>query len=290
MNQEQLEKLVESEIELVVSKISVNIIKTKSHHAIMITGIENEPTVIRSIAVYMVALIANAIEANLQVRADLIEYTEVGIEEIVESVLDTIGETNNLNQDFKEDERNPWLAEALIHLLLFISNKVNNIHPVGEILAVGLVHDDPKDKGLDLTALYQSGTLGLTIGECKAYKLNPNKAISNAMKFFDGVDTNRKTGKRIRSQVQILRNFLPKELSELATHGFWNNEKCFLTTPIYDKSIIKDWSKNRNKTLGSLRVPIEKRLIIPLAIEGFDDFFDCLADEMRNFVGEFSDV
>ncbi|WP_036217477.1 hypothetical protein [Lysinibacillus sphaericus] len=290
MDRIQLEKLVESEIKLFASKISVNITKTNSHHAIMITGIENEASVIRNIAVYMVALIANAIEANLQVRADLIEYTEVGIEDLVESVIDTIGETNELDQDFKEDERNPWLAEALIHLLLFISNHVANIHPVGEVLAVGLVHDDPKDKGLDLTALYQSETLGLTIGECKAYKLSPNKAISNAMKFFDGVDTNKKTGKRIRSQVQILRNFLPEELSKLATHGFWNNEKCYLTTPIYDKSINTDWSRNRNKTLGSLRVPVDKRLIIPLAIKEFDKFFDNLADEMRKFVRELPNV
>ncbi|KUP04714.1 hypothetical protein Q75_14805 [Bacillus coahuilensis p1.1.43] len=229
MNQEQLKKLVESQIESFTSKISVSVIKAKTHHSIMITGIENEATMIRCIATYMVALIATAIEANLQVRADLIEYTQIGKEELIESVIDTIGESNELNQDFKEDERNPWLAEALIHLLLFVSNKVNNIHPVGEVLAVGLVHDDPKDKGLDLTAIYQSGTLGLTIGECKAYKTNPNKAISNAMKFFDGVDSNKKTGKRIRTQVQILRRFLPEELSSSATHGFWKNERCFLT-------------------------------------------------------------
>jgi hypothetical protein len=287
MNQEQFKKLVESEIEFFASKINVSVIEAKTHHSIMITGIENEATIIRSIAIYMVALIANAIEANLEVRADLIEYTEVGKEEIVESVLDTIGENNDLIQDFIEDERNPWLAEALIHLLLFVSNKVNNIHPVGEVLAVGLVHDDPKDKGLDLTALYQSETLGLTIGECKAYKLNPNKAISNAMKFFDGVDNNRKTGKRIRSQVQILRNFLPEDLSNSATHGFWKNERCYLTTPIFDKSVNKDWSRSRNKTLGVLRVPINRRLIIPLAIEDFDEFFNSLADEMRNLVREF---
>ncbi|MGM0878578.1 MAG: hypothetical protein ACQEWV_28785 [Bacillota bacterium] len=290
MNQEQLKELVESEISLFASKINVSVMNATTHHSIIIRGIENENRIVRSIAVYMVALIANAIEANLQVRADLIEYTEVGKEEIVESVIDTIGENNDLDQDFKEDERNPWLAEALIHLLLFVSNKVNNIHPVGEVLAVGLVHDDPKDKGLDLTALYQSETLGLTIGECKAYKLNPNKAISNAMKFFDGVDTNRKTGKRIRSQVQILRNFLPDDLSKLATHGFWKDEKCYLTTPIFDMSVNKDWAKSRNKTLGALRIPLDRRLIIPLAIEDFDKFFDSLADEMRNFVRELKNV
>ncbi|WP_188208347.1 hypothetical protein [Alkalibacillus aidingensis] len=286
MNQDELKKLIESEVESFSKNIDVDILQAQTHHSILITGIENQSSIIRSIAVYMVGLISHAIEANLQVRADLIEYTEVGKEEIVQSVIETIGEDNNLNQDFKEDERNPWLAEALIHLLLFISNRVKNLHPVGEVLVVGLVHDDPKDKGLDLTALYQSGTLGLTIGECKAYKLNPNRAISNAMEFFDGVDSKRKTGKRIRSQVQTLRNFLPKELSMSATHGFWKNERCFLTTPVYDSSITKDWSRSRKKTLGSLKVPIDKRLVIPLAIEGFDEFFDSLADEMRVFVRE----
>jgi hypothetical protein len=286
MDQKEFNDLIESEIDLFAKSISVNVIQARTHHSVMITGIKNDPPVIRSLAIYMVALIANAIEANLQVRADLIEYTEMGKEEIVESVIETIGEDNNLIQDFKEDERNPWLAEALIHLLLFISNKVSSIHPVGEVLAVGLVHDDPKDKGLDLTALYQSGTLGLTIGECKAYKLDPNRAISKAMGFFDGVDNKRKTGKRIRSQVQILRNFLPEDLSREATHGFWKNERCFLTTPVYDGSIVKDWSRSRNKTLGTLQVPVERRLIIPLAIEDFDGFFDSLSDEMRRFVRE----
>jgi hypothetical protein len=286
MNQDELKKVIEDEIESFSKNLSVDLLKAKTHNSILVTGIENEPSVLRSIAVYMVGLIAHAIEANLEVRADLMEYTEVGKEEIVESVIETIGEDNNLVQDFKEDERNPWLAEALIHLLLFISNKVQNLHPVGEVLVVGLVHDDPKDKGLDLTAIYQSETLGLTIGECKAYKLDPNRAISKAMDFFDGVDTKRKTGKRIRSQVQILRNFLPEEISRSATHGFWKNERCFLTTPVYDSSIVKDWSRSRNKTLGLLKVPLDRRLVIPLAIEDFDKFFDELADEMRNFVRE----
>lgn len=283
---EQIKQAVESEIELFASRVVASLLQSKTHHSIIITGIENNSEIIRSLAVYMVSLIANAVEANLEVRADLLEDTEVGKEELIESVLDTIGESNELDRDFIEDERNPWLAEALIHLLLFVSNKVNNLHPVGEVLAVGLVHDDPKDKGLDITALYQAETLGLTIGECKAYKLNPNKAISNAMKFFDGVDSNRKTGKRIRTQVQILRKFLPEELSALASHSFWKNERCFLTTPIYDKSVDRDWSRNRNKTLGSLNVPLNRRLIIPLAIENFDDFFNSLSDEMRTFVRE----
>lgn len=286
MNQGQFEVLVESELQTFISKINVNIIDTSTHRSIIITGIENHPEVIRCIAVYMVALISSSIEGNLQIRADLIEYTELGKTEIIESVLDTIGENNDLDQDFIEDERNPWLAEALVHLLLFVSNRVKNIHPVGEVLAVGLVHDDPKDKGLDLTALYQAETLGLTIGECKAYKLNPNKAIFNAVKFFDGVDNNRKTGKRIRTQVQILRKFLPDEISELVTHGFWKNERCFLTSPIFDMSVNKDWKRARNKTMGKLSVPIEKRLIIPIAIEDFDDFFNALSDEMRKFVRE----
>lgn len=286
MNEEQLKKIVESEIKVFASRIKVTLLKAKTHHSVIVTGIENKKTIVRSIAVYMVALIANAIEANLQVRANLIEYTETGMEELLESVFDTIGEDNNLDQDFKEDERNPWLAEALIHLLLFVSNQVKNIHPIGEVLAVGLVHDDPKDKGLDLTALYQAKTLGLTIGECKAYKLYPNKAISNAVTFFEGVDSNRKTGKRIRSQVQILRNFLPEDLSALATHGFWKDEKCFLTTPIFDSSVNKDWSRTRNKTLGALRVPLDRRIVIPLAITDFDGFFDSLSDEMRNFAEE----
>lgn len=283
---EQIKKTVESEINLFASSISANLLQSKTHHSIIITGIKNSPEIIRSLAVYMVSLIANAIEANLEVRADLIEDTEAGKEELIESVLDTIGEINELDRDFIEDERNPWLAEALIHLLLFISNKVNNLHPIGEVLAVGLVHDDPKDKGLDITALYQSETLGLTIGECKAYKLNPNKAISNAVKFFDGVDSNLKTGKRIRTQVQILRQFLPAELSEMASNGFWKNERCFLTTPIFDISVNKDWSRSRNKTMGSLNVPLNKRVIIPLAIENFDDFFNSLSDDMRKFVRE----
>ncbi|MFG6117188.1 hypothetical protein ACGTN9_18710 [Halobacillus sp. MO56] len=286
MNQLKLNDLVESGVELFTSKIEVSVIETETHHSLIVKGIENDKEILNSIAAYMVALIANAIEANLEVRADLIEDTEIGKEDIEESVIDTVGESNELNQDFKEDERNPWLAEALIHLLLFVSNKVQNLHPAGEVLAVGLVHDDPKDKGLDITALYQSGTLGLTIGECKAYKLNPNKAISNAMNFFDGVETNRKTGKRIRTQVQILRKYLPEELSKLATSGFWKNERCFLTTPIFDSSVNKDWSRIRRKTLGGLKVPVNRRIIIPLAIENFDLFFDSLSDEMRDIVRE----
>lgn len=290
MNRADFEQKIVDELEVFSTSISAKIIEAETHHAVIIDGVINSEKIIKCIAVYMVALISNAIEANLKIHANLIGYTELETELLIESVLDTIGENNDLNRDFIEDERNPWLAEALVHLLLFTSRTVEDIHPVGRILALGLVHDDPKDKGLDLTALYMSDSLGLTIGECKAYKTNPNKAISNAMTFFEGVDSNRKTGRRIRSQIQILRKFIPEEIAQEAPNIFWKNERCFLTTPVFDASVNKDWSRKRNKTLGSLQAPVNKRLIIPISIVNFEEFFNELSDEMRRFSRGLSDV
>ncbi|RXY99180.1 hypothetical protein [Fictibacillus sp. S7] len=271
------------------TSLRAQLIKTSTHHSIIITGLSSEQHIIECLSVYMVGLIANAIQANLSIRNDLLEEGIDGIIDLEESIFELIGESNNLNRDFIEDERNPWLAESIIHLLLTIANDVENLHPAGEIIAVGLVHDDPKDKGLDLTALYLKGNIGLTIGECKAYKLYPNKAVSKAVGFFDGIDENKKMGKRIRTQVQIMRQLLSSDLSSMVTHGFWRQERCFLTSLIYDNSIQKDWSKAR-RSMQKLNVPVDKRIIIPIYLDDFSGFFDKLSDEMRDYVRSLKDV
>jgi hypothetical protein len=274
---------IESSLDYLSSIITANVTDTKTHRSIIINGISNDQKTIDAIAVYMVALIANAIEANLQVRCDLLGTDDEAKIELQETVIDYIGENNNQNRDFIEDERNPWISEALIHLLLNVSRSVGTIHPPGKIIAVGLVHDDPKDKGIDITALYDGITIGLTVGEGKAHKLYPDQAISKATNFYVGFDVNRVLGKRIRTQVQIMRASLPDDLSSRATEGFWKKERCFMPVLIYDQSVARDWSKPR-RVMNKLDVPIDRRILIPLEVCDYDEFFDKICDSMRQYV------
>ena len=230
----------------------------------------------------MVALIANAIEDNLKICDDLLSEGKSGVIDLKNSLIEIIGDSNELPEAFIQEERNPWLAEALNHLVLYLSTELTEIHPPGQIYVIGNVHDDPKDKGIDITALYHCQTIGLTISECKAYKLNPNKAISDASSYFLEIDGGGILGRRIRTRVQAMRNFLPENLRNQATNGFWKKERCFLPFLVFDATESKDWRRAR-PALNKLPTPPDRRIIIPIQIRDFDLFFNNLSNSMRNF-------
>ncbi len=269
--------------------ITATVVDSGSHFTVMINGLDRSPITIRHIAIYTVATVSHAIEANLKISADLMEDSRESVLDIGECFKRYIRDNNNYSSAtdkmFVDRSRNPWLAEVIVHLLLNISTTVRDLHPPGQILTTSFVHDLPTDNGLDAAALYFSNTLGVVIVECKAYKSRPVKAFKDATNYFTNFDDNHILGKRIRTHVQLMRGYLSDDHRKYAANSFWKQEKSFVPTIFYDSALQQDWSTSRSQ-MSSMSVTKEKRILVPINIDDYHIFFNELSDSIRGYIKE----
>lgn len=274
---------LDQEIQTAVStlKASLSCIEeqAESHRAILVSGWGASPKVIAAVATYLVGLLASAISRTLEVRAQL-EDTDRDRLELVQNVERIVGRANApLSLDQKQDQRNPWIAEGLWHLCLFLANHIENVHPLGEIIAMDLPHISAKDHGLDVLALYQTAdSVGISIVECKAYETDPNKAISHATETFRRIDDGTHDA-RIRQAVAAMRSALPKSLQDRISPSLWKNVRAYIPNPHYDAAKSMNWQKKR-PVFGNLAVSRERIVVMPHAIPNFAQFFDDVAAAM----------
>lgn len=125
------------------------------------------------------------------------------------------------------------------------------------------------------------GLLGLSIIECKAYRDDPNGAISEAVAFFKDVD-NGKYSTRIRQSVQIMRSSLPQHLQEGISKSFWKQNRSYIPNPHYDACHEINWMNSR-PSFRTLKLDRTNIIVMPHIISEFDKFFDEVAKEMRDF-------
>ncbi|MDI4648779.1 hypothetical protein [Cohnella hashimotonis] len=271
------------------STINANVVDSESHFTVVINGLDRSPEIIRHLAVYTVAVVSHAIEANLRISADLMEDNRESILEIQGCFARYIQHNNNYStateKRFIDRARNPWLAEVIVHMLLNISTTVRNLHPPGEILTTSFVHDLPTDNGLDAAALFISQSLGVVVVECKAYKNRPAAAFRDATNYYTNFNNNHILGKRIRTHVQVMRGYLTEEYRNQATNSFWKQEKSFVPTIFYDSSKNEDWSIGRDQ-MRNMVVNKDKRILVPIVIDNFHLFFNELSDAIRVYIGE----
>ncbi len=279
----KIEEAMSNAIAYLVDVLRCQILDADTHRVLIVTGWNNDSSTRQAIAHYLVGLRACAIDAALNIRAEL-EDTLADRVELRQSILKIIGASNEtLTDDQKQDERNPWMAEGLWQLCMVIAARRPEIHPVGGVVAVNYAHTAAKDHGLDVAAIYESNNVyGLSLIESKAYKQDPNQAISKAVDYFKAIDRGEHAPK-IRQTVQIMRTALPAEQQERIPMSFWKRMRSYLPNPHYDAGCTMNWTNTR----PSFRELTPDRLniiIMPHIITNFDTFFDTIADEMRAFV------
>lgn len=282
---EKIEKAVKEAIEHLKNGVKYEIYEANTHRALIVKGWDNDQSSLNAVAKYLVGLRATAVDVALNVCSVLFDDTPEGKIDILNSVYEIVGEKSDSLTDIQiRDERNPWLAEGLWHLCMFLSKELKECHPSGEIIALGPVHVKAKDHGLDGIVLYEdSENIGLSLIESKAYKDDPNRAINKALGFFKEID-NEKHSTRIRQDISNIRSSLPLEIQRKVVGTFWNRERTYIPNPHYDSSIVMDWT-NERKSFTSLLIPREKIIIMPNIISNFDSFFNDISSEMRNFAG-----
>ena len=145
-----------------------------THSVIVVQGFDDNE-VLEATAVYLVSAISQNIDANMQIREALFEEESIS-RELGRDVISVIGE-HDVDDEFKKMNRDPWMWEGISHMLIHLSQLDSDFHPIGQVLAKTSIKYDVHDHGLDVIAIYDSGTLGITAGECKAYFENSGLII-----------------------------------------------------------------------------------------------------------------
>lgn len=249
-----------------------------SHTHLLITGLE-APENLRALAVYLVGCVAFTVHANLEIRRALFDASELP-RILFENVVEVIGATNPPHDDrFRNMNRDPWICEALGHLIIHLGQTPLGFHPPGEVLAKTQVKMDINDHGLDVLAIYRAGGLGVTAGECKAYLQNPTRAISDAAEKLSEIDQ-LKREMDIRAAVNQLRDSLaPVDQAQLAS-SFWSSERAYYPFICCDSSAAKDWLGER-VSLARLAVTNQRKFLVPFSLPGANVLLDRLCDLAR---------
>lgn len=284
----QIETAMENAIAHLVCVLRLTLQEADTHRVVLIDGWNDDQVTRQSIAHYLVGLRVSAIDTILEIQAAL-ENTQQDRLEILESVIAIVGEDNNLSNDRKTHERNPWIAEGLWHMCLAIAARRGEFHPNGNIIALDYAHIITKDHGLDVAAMYEKDNIfGLSLVESKAYRDRPNDAINDAVAFFREVDGGKHSA-RIRQSVQVMRNALSPDQQSKISASFWKRERTYLPNPHYhcDNNNQINWANTRPsfRSLKPKCMVFDRSniIIMPHSIFGFDDFFDRISDEMRIF-------
>jgi hypothetical protein len=253
--------------------------EAKSHRAVLVEGWGDDAARIEAVAAYLVGLLASAVSRALVVRS-AITGTAADKLELLSSVQAITGtKAQPLSTSKKQDERNPWMAESIWHLCLYVASKRAELHPVGQIVAIDFPHVGAKDHGFDVVALYHSaGNFGLSFVESKAYANNPNGAISDAVGFYRAVDSG-DHAVRARQTVATLRSALPVAEQGAISSSLWKDLRAYLPNPHYDAASAVDWTNTRPSFTG-LKVARDQIIVMPHSIAKFDEFFDALGDAM----------
>jgi len=278
---------VQESITYLCEKACIDPTESETHRIVTVTCWNQDDLTRQAVAKYLVGLRACAIDAALNIRAEL-EDTPEDRNEIVQSVIEIIGNSpDELTEAQKQTERNPWIAEGIWHLCITIAKDKPDIHPVGNILAVKPVNVSSKDHGLDIAAIYQvnDNLFGLSIIECKAYKNDPNKAINEAVSLFKKIDKGF-YAPRIRQSIQLMRHSLPAHMQEMISTSLWKQYRSYIPNPHYDMCCAIDWA-NPRPSFNKLKPEKTNIIIMPHIISGFDEFFDSIANKMRDFVKSF---
>jgi hypothetical protein len=267
------------------------ILEAPTHRTVIVTGWNKDDSTRQAIAHYLVGLRACAIDAALNIRAELEDSEEDKIE-VLGNVIAIVGEDDAEETEEqkrrKTYERNPWIAEGIWHLCMAIAAQHRReIHLPGAVVALNYAQPIAKDHGLDVAAIYEivdRDLFGLSFIESKAHENDINGAISKAVGFFREVNEGKKHAVRIRQSVQIMRSSLPRDKQAQIPRSFWRRTRAYLPNPHYDARCRVDWTNSRPSfdTLRLDKVNIDI-VVMPHEICEFANFFDEIADEMRAF-------
>ncbi len=281
---EILKELCEEALNCLSDTLRFELFTEQTHCYIKVEDINDSKTK-KYLSIYLVNIAAQLIQINLDIWAGLFDEKSCHLD-VRKSLTNIIGEDNSICEQEKTTKRNPWILECISHLLLNLvrSNSVicDCLLPYGRLHGLEIVHKSANEPGLDLIGLYETDSIGICIGETKAYEKSPSKGLKDAFQKFHQVE-NGDYDSDIRAFISNIRYSLDREIQNKISGSFWRNERRYYPTIGYSNERKPRWNQNR-EYIKSLEISCDKKIIIPLSICDFRDFFDDIAENMRLIV------
>jgi hypothetical protein len=262
-------------------RLSVTTEECQTHTILHVGGFSTDE-VLQAAAVYLVASIAQCVHADMQIRQALFDEATRSTD-LAADIQAVIGKAT-CTDTFKSKTRDPWIWEAISHLVVHLSTENAGFHPSGTVLAKTLLKHDVNDHGLDLVAIYGAASLGITAGESKAYLDDPSRAVQDASLRLKEIDEHLRDVE-LRATVTQLRPSLARRHQKLLGSAFWHNDRTYYPFICYDDNESPDWTRGR-KSLGSLGVPVSRKFLVPLPLRRARAMFDDLSTMMRAYAAD----
>lgn len=255
-----------------------------SHWVVEVEGLE-DAEVVTALGRYATALIAQIVRVDLVFSAQLLSASPAFMTTLTTNVHDAIGADNHVSDDFRRYQRDPWITEAIGHLLFRIAAEQDSDCVPGRVAVLTLPHIQVRQQGLDLIGVYAlDDGAGISVAESKASEIYGNSQLVKAVSLFRAVDR----GDRNSDLLQALNAFaeyLPDGLREAAPAAMWAGERTYAPLVAFRTSFHP--MTGRPATLGALKVPHDRRRLLSIRLNNYCAFFDDVADAMRTAIGDY---
>jgi hypothetical protein len=251
-------------------------------HVVLSVAHLEDPESIRALGIYLTGLVANVVQIDLTLVDRLLGIEIDATAQLTEDVHSLIGASNAVSSTFRDNLRNPWLAEGIAHLLVSLPEQAPGPCIPGRVHVLTLPHDKASQQGLDTVAVYdeEDNALAVCIGEAKASERFPGLHLGRSVKLYREIDQGVREY-QIRTVVNMLAGYLEPDVKERVVPFFWQGKRLYLPTIAYLDACGFTPDQNRPRSLGTLLVPADRRRLIVVPLADFHVFFDQLANAVR---------
>jgi hypothetical protein len=273
------EEAVAESIEFLREQLSLQTTTLASHQVIVVSGCDS-PDAICHIGRFLVGAVAQAVRTDLQLQPALIGQGRDGQNELERDIAKIIGEADtDLSDHARTHTRDPWIGEALGHLMLVLSDRVPHPCAPAPIVASHLPHVEAREHGLDLFAFCHPDLM-VVIGEAKTSK----SGIASGLADAEGMLTAIERGERdhhVRQAVNGLLLSLSDEAQQQAVGTFWKSARCYLPVLCFQEGITLS---DERAALRALTDAAADCRLVAIQHEDHDKFFADVAVAMREAV------
>jgi hypothetical protein len=255
-----------------------------SHWVVELEGLE-DPEAVTALGRYATALIAQIVRIDLVFSAELLNSSPAFLTTLTTNVHQAIGGDNHISDDFRRYQRDPWITEAIGHVLFTIAAQQDSDCVPGRVAVLTLPHIQVRQQGLDLIGVYALDYgAGISVTESKASEIYGNSQLTRAVVLFRALDRGDRNGDLLQA-LNVFAKYLPDGLRDAAPAAMWAGERTYAPLVAFRTSFHP--TTERPTTLGALKVPHDRRRLLSVRLNSYGAFFDDVADAMRAAIGDY---
>jgi hypothetical protein len=249
-----------------------------SYTVVCVGGCDN-PDTIPWLGLFLAGVVAQMVAIDLR----LVSYLSAGLDgqaELKRDLDELLGaEGEPLSDHHRTHQRDPWMGEALGHLLLKLSDEAP--HPCFPAPAIAAIppHVQAKDKGLDMFGLLYP-EFAVALGEVKTSKENIADLLLKAEAGLKAIKDGERDA-RLRRDAHALSLATPEQVRPHVVGAFWKRSSCLVALLCYEDDIDLEVVRGGLDELADEGVDCR---LIALQHPDHDRFMSDIAAAMRTAV------